>query len=861
MNEFIKIRGARVHNLKNVSLDIPKHKLVVFTGVSGSGKSSLAFDTLFSEGQRRYIESLSTYARQFLGQLDKPDVDKIEGLSPAIAIHQKSLSHNPRSTVGTVTEIYDYLRLLFAKAGVMHCPSCGREVRAQSQDEIVNRIVTLSPLEGILILAPVIQGKKGHHKEILERIKEQGFVRVRLNREVLRIEDALLRELPRYEAHTIDVVVDRLPGDLKGERGRVDDSVETALKIGKGQMLVHLLGKETKEGEDMLFSSANACPYCGISLPPLEARSFSFNSPFGACQSCGGIGSVRSDWHRDVEGHWTAWELCGACQGRRLKPEFLAVRFLGKTITDIVENSIEDNIHFFEDVYKEQKRYDLETKITSPVLKEVVARLGFLMEVGLDYLTLARESKTLAGGEAQRIQLATQLGSRLSGVLYILDEPSIGLHMRDHVRLLTILKELRDLGNSVIVVEHDRETIQAADWIIDLGPGGGERGGKVVFQGDVKKLKQSDTLTGKYISGALVAYLARQSKKSLPKVKGVRKESRGAAKDGKVLVVRGAREHNLKNIDVSFPLGKLICITGVSGSGKSSLVYDVVARALEKEINKAHVTPGQYDALEGLEHIDRVASVDQRPIGRTPRSIVATYSKIFDDIRLIFSQTTEARARGWKAGRFSFNAPAGRCDRCQGQGEILVQMQFLPDVYVHCEVCKGRRFKQEVLEVEYKGKDIAHILDLTVHQALTFFGAISSIRKRLEVLNEIGLDYIRIGQIAPTLSGGEAQRIKLAKELLSYQSRHTFYILDEPTTGLHFDDVRKLLLILDKLVTQGNTVVVIEHNLDVMKSADWIIDLGPEGGDAGGRIVAQGTPQDIAKVKESWTGRYLKLEV
>jgi len=691
---------------------------------------------------------------------------------------------------------------------------------------------------------------------VLERIKEQGFVRVRIDGEVTRLEDALLAELPRYEAHTIEVVVDRLR-DAKGERGRVDDSVETALKIGRGQMLAHVLGQEGKEGEDVLFSSANACPYCGISLPPLEPRSFSFNSPFGACQTCGGIGSIRSDWHRDEEGHWNAWELCTDCNGRRLKPEFLAVRFLGKTITDIVENSIEANIRFFEDVYAKQKEHNLQTKITSPVLKEIVSRLGFLMEVGLDYLTLGRESKTLAGGEAQRIQLATQLGSRLSGVLYILDEPSIGLHMRDHVRLIKILKELRDLGNTVIVVEHDRESIKAADWIIDLGPGGGERGGKIIFQGDFKKLQKADTLTGKYISGQLVSYLEKKpriSSSTTSRKKGEKIEQ----DNNRMLTIRGVREHNLKNVDVSFPLGKLVCVTGVSGSGKSSLVYDVVARVLEKEINRAHVSPGAYDRIEGLEYIDRVASVDQRPIGRTPRSIVATYSKIFDDIRLLFAQTTEARTRGWKAGRFSFNARAGRCDRCQGQGEILVQMQFLPDVYVHCEVCKGKRFKQEVLEVEFKGKDISQVLDLTVHQALAFFSAIPAIRKRLEVLDEIGLDYIRIGQIAPTLSGGEAQRIKLAKELLSYQSRHTFYILDEPTTGLHFDDVRKLLLILDKLVKQGNTVVVIEHNLDVMKSADWIIDLGPEGGDAGGRILAEGTPRDIAKVKESWTGQFLK---
>lgn len=844
MSEYIKIRGARVHNLKNISLDIPKNKLIVITGVSGSGKSSLAFDTLFSEGQRRYIESLSSYARQFLGQLDKPDVDRIDGLSPAIAISQKNLARSPRSTVGTVTEIYDYLRLLFARAGIMHCPQCGREVRAQTQDEIVNRILALSVDGSLLVLAPVIKGKKGFHQEILRHIQAQGFLRVRIDGKVYRIEEALKLPLGRYQIHTIEVVVDRLQS-VKGERSRIDDSVETALKVGNGQVVISF-SLAAPEKEDILFSTANACSYCEISLPELEPRSFSFNSPFGACEECSGLGKIKGEWRRDVQGKWTLWDPCPSCQGKRLKPAFLAVRFLDKTITEMVEGSVASNLAFFQPIFLDPKPYPLNPKIALPLLREITSRLNFLVEVGLDYLTLSRESGTLAGGEAQRIQLATQIGSRLSGVLYILDEPSIGLHKRDHQKLLRNLKALRDLGNTVIVVEHDQETIKAADWIIDLGPGGGERGGKITFQGKIQELKKSDTLTGKYLSGRLVSYLTSRSRKAM----GQQGEER--------LMIKGAKEHNLKKINVAFPLRKFICVTGVSGSGKSSLVYDVLARALQLEINRAQVVPGEYETLEGLEHIDRAVSVDQSPIGRTPRSTVATYTKLFDEVRWLFAQTNEARARGWRPGRFSFNARAGRCERCQGQGEILVEMQFLPDVYVICEVCKGKRFKQEVLEVEYKGKNIAQVLAMTVNEALTFFTHVPMIRKRLEVLQEIGLDYIRLGQTAPTLSGGEAQRIKLAKELLSYQGRHTFYILDEPTTGLHFDDTRKLLYILDKLVTQGNTVVVIEHNMDVIRSADWIIDLGPEGGEKGGYIVAQGTPGEVSKVEESWTGRFLK---
>ncbi|MBI3335339.1 MAG: excinuclease ABC subunit UvrA [Candidatus Portnoybacteria bacterium] len=858
MSDYIKIRGARVHNLKNISLDIPKNKLIVITGVSGSGKSSLAFDTLFSEGQRRYIESLSTYARQFLGQLDKPDVDRIDGLSPAIAISQKSLSRSPRSTVGTVTEIYDYLRLLFAKAGVMHCPSCGREVRAQAEDEIIEKILAIQEHTPILILAPVIKGKKGHHKEILEHIKAQGFIRVRVDKKIYRIEAALALDLGRYQIHTIEVVVDRL-SSVKGERSRIADSLETGLKAGDGQVIISSFSRSEESG-DILFSTKNACPYCEISLPELEPRSFSFNSPFGACSECAGLGKIKGEWYRGADGRWTLWEECPRCQGKRLKPEFLAVRFLGKTITDIIKSSIGDNLTFFKDIYLYPKPYSerseeqgsaiagsytLNPKIVLPILKEIVSRLQFLIDVGLHYLTLSRESGTLAGGEAQRIQLATQIGSRLSGVLYILDEPSIGLHKRDHQKLLRQLKELRDLGNTVIVVEHDSQTIEKADWVIDLGPGGGERGGKITFQGTVKELKKSDTLTGKYLSGKTISYITSGSERRVRPVQ-----------EG-MLIVKGAKEHNLKNIDVAFPLGKFISITGVSGSGKSSLIYDVLARALQLEINRAKVIPGEYERLEGIQHIDRAVSVDQSPIGKTPRSTVATYTKIFDEIRWLFSQTQEARARGWKPGRFSFNARAGRCERCQGQGELLVEMQFLPPVYVTCEVCKGRRYKKEVFEVEYKGKDISQVLQMTVSQALEFFSNVPYLKKRLEVLLEIGLDYIRLGQTAPTLSGGEAQRIKLAKELLSYQGRHTFYILDEPTTGLHFDDIRKLLIILRKLVDADNTVVVIEHNMDVIRSADWIIDLGPEGGEEGGYIVAQGTPEEITRVQESWTGKFL----
>lgn len=840
MSDFIKIRGARVHNLKNISLDIPKYKLIVITGVSGSGKSSLAFDTLFAEGQRRYIESLSTYARQFLGQLDKPDVDRIDGLSPAIAISQKSLSHSPRSTVGTVTEIYDYLRLLFAKAGVMHCPSCGREVYSQTQDEIIEKILSLTEDAQVLILAPTVKGKKGFHREILLEIERQGFIRVRVDKTIYRIEEALALNLGRYGIHNIEVVVDRLQS-VKGERSRIADSLESALKIGEGQVIV-----ASKEN-DTLFSTKNNCPYCEISLPELEPRSFSFNSPFGACPACAGLGKIKGEWRRGKEGKWTIWESCPSCQGKRLKPEFLAARFLGKTIHEIIERPISDNLDFFQNIKLQTTKYKLQTKITSPILKEIISRLTFLVEVGLDYLTLSRESGTLAGGEAQRIALATQIGSRLSGVLYILDEPSIGLHARDHQKLLRQLKELRNLGNTVIVVEHDRETIESADFIIDIGPEGGEGGGNVLFSGTVKEIKTSDTLTGKYLSGRLVSSL-------LPRP--LKKRANEKAE----LIIKGATEHNLKNVDISFPLGKFICVTGVSGSGKSSLVYDVLARALEANINRAKVVPGEYKAIEGLEHIDRVVSVDQSPIGRTPRSTVATYTKIFDEIRFLFSQTQDARARGWKLGRFSFNAREGRCERCEGQGEILVEMQFLPDVYVTCEICKGKRFKKEVLEVEYKGKNISDVLSMTVNQALGFFAAIPILKKRLEVLKEIGLDYIRLGQGAPTLSGGEAQRIKLAKELLSYQTRHTFYILDEPTTGLHFDDIRKLLIILEKLVSQGNTMVVIEHNMDVIRSADWIIDLGPEGGEKGGRIVGEGTPKEVAKM-DTATGKRLKGEL
>jgi excinuclease ABC subunit A len=972
--QFIKIRGARVHNLKGIDVDIPKNKLVVITGVSGSGKSSLAFDTLYAEGRRRYIESLSAYARQFLGQLEKPEVEKIEGLSPAIAIEQKSLSHNPRSTVGTVTEVYDYLRLLFARAGRPHCPQCKRPVTRQSIDEIIKSLLNFAPGTRFLILGPAIKGKKGEHRKILEELDRQGLVRVRLDNEVLRLEEALERTLERYQYHNIEAVVDRwvvpdrgLLGfqELKDERSRLADSIETALKIGQGVMIAaQAINLGAGQFEDYFYSQSFACPYCDISLPEIEPRSFSFNSPYGACPECHGLGvklepaeelvipdktlsiaqgaiapwaqashrvgrqswfwyilqglsrelafSLQTPWqnlpksirqvilygdrefegvmpqlmrrYQETESEGTRQEIsrylcqkpCPGCQGKRLKKEFLAVQFWNHSISDLAAKSIKELYNFFILIQnkgiKNKNRFltSTERAIAEPLVREILKRLEFLVKVGLDYLTLERRSATLAGGEAQRIQLATQLGSGLTGVLYILDEPSIGLHARDQARLIATLKNLRDLGNTVVVVEHDAQMIENADWVIDLGLGGGEAGGKVIAQGTPSQIKKSNTLTSQYLKKKLK--VASSSKKPNPPATPLRSDGgRGKLKAkssprtapkglvrGYKLILKGACQYNLKNLEVAFPLGSFICVTGVSGSGKSTLINDTLGCALRKKLHRAKLQPGKYKTLKGWEHLDRVVVIDQSPIGRTPRSNPATYTGLFGFIRQIFSQTSEARARGYLPGRFSFNVKSGRCEACQGQGVKEVEMQFLPSVYVTCEICQGKRYQKEVLEVEYKAKNIFEVLEMEISEALKFFENIPALKRRLAVLSDIGLDYLKLGQPAPTLSGGEAQRVKLAKELLQYQARHSLYLLDEPTTGLHGFDIEKLLKILRSLVEQGNTVIVIEHNLQVVAVADHIIDLGPEGGDKGGKVVALGSPQEIAKAKKSYTGQYLK---
>ena len=947
--DFIKIRGARVHNLKNISLNIPKNKLVVITGVSGSGKSSLAFDTLYAEGQRRYIESLSAYARQFLGQLDKPDVESIEGLSPAIAIEQKALSNNPRSTVGTTTEIYDYLRLLYARVGRAHCPKCGARVSRQSTDQMVDQILRRPQDTPLLILGPMIRGKKGNHREVLQEVARQGFARVRLNGEVQRLEDALSRELARYKTHTLEVVVDRVnvpdvkdKAALTDERTRLTDSIETALKIGNGVVIV---APGEDPAQDLVFSSQFACVKCGISLPEIEPRSFSFNNPQGACPNCHGLGVKldvepalvvpdeslslaqgaivpwanashrlgRQSWfwyqikelshalgfsterpfkdlppaakdalltgyqdgvldfegvmpnllrrYEETDSEYTREEIkrymiereCSVCRGQRLKPEFLAVKFMGRPIAEVTNLTIAQARDFFAgleqaEILKRSKKPGLtenEAAISRPIVREIVRRLNFLEEVGVGYLTLARRSGTLAGGEAQRIQLATQIGSGLTGVLYILDEPSIGLHQRDQAKLIKNLKALRDLGNTVIVVEHDQQTMLAADWLVDMGPRGGKHGGAVVGQGTPAQVRRLNTLTGRFLRGQDMAIAYKTDIRGGKKVKGF-------------LKIIGAREHNLKNLTVKVPLGKLVGVTGVSGSGKSSLIQDILANALLKHFYNAQVVPGAHDRLEGLALIDRVVAVDQSPIGRTPRSNPATYTGIFAHIRDLFAATTEAKARGYKIGRFSFNVPSGRCEACEGQGVIKVEMQFLSDIYVTCDVCRGQRYQREVLEVEYKGKNIAQVLKMTVEEAREFFSNVPTLKKRLDVLFDIGLEYIELGQPATTLSGGEAQRIKLAKELTTYQGHHSLYLLDEPTTGLHHADIAKLLGILKRLVAQGNTVIVIEHNLDVIAQADWLLDLGPDAGEQGGRLVAQGPPVAIAKVKASYTGQFLR---
>ncbi|AUG56990.1 MAG TPA: excinuclease ABC subunit UvrA [Ruminiclostridium sp.] len=936
VRDKIFIKGAREHNLKDIDVEIPRDKLVVITGVSGSGKSSLAFDTIYAEGQRRYIESLSSYARQFLGQMEKPDVDYIDGLSPAISIDQKTTSRNPRSTVGTVTEIHDYLRLLYARIGVPHCPSCGKEISQQTLDQMVDSIMQLEEGTRIQLLAPVVRGRKGEYKKLLDDIKKSGYVRVRIDNEVMDVNEPI--ELEKNKKHNIEIVVDRIIVKPNIQK-RLADSIETVLKLSDGVLIVDVIGKE-----EILFSQNFACTDCGISMEELTPRMFSFNNPYGACPSCTGLGSLLkvdpdlvipnkklslkegaiavAGWNlakddsyasmymnalanhynfslstpvEDLPEHildvilygtkgekvlaeyngkygdgtfMTSFEgivnsverrynetqkeemkqyyeqfmsenLCSECNGARLKKEVLAVTVGGKNIHEVSCMSVGDAKQFFKDINLSER----DRLIARQILKEINERLGFLVDVGLDYLTLSRAAGTLSGGEAQRIRLATQIGSGLMGVLYILDEPSIGLHQRDNEKLLRTLKKMRDLGNTLIVVEHDEDTMYAADYIIDLGPGAGIHGGEIVAKGTVEEIKQNPkSITGQYLSG----------KKSIDIPKKRREPN------GKWLKVVGARENNLKNIDVSFPLGVLTCVTGVSGSGKSSLVNEILYKRLASQLNRARTKAGDHDDIIGIEHLDKVIDIDQSPIGRTPRSNPGTYTGVFDIIRELFAETTESKTRGYKAGRFSFNVRGGRCEACRGDGIIKIEMHFLPDIYVPCEVCKGKRYNRETLEVRYKGKNIAEILDMTVEDALEFFKNIPKIQRKLQTLYDVGLGYIKLGQPSTTLSGGEAQRVKLATELSKRSTGRTMYILDEPTTGLHTADVHRLTDILQRLVEAGNTVVVIEHNLDVIKIADYIIDLGPEGGSNGGYIVAQGTPEEIIRVENSHTGRFLK---
>ncbi|MCX7838036.1 MAG: excinuclease ABC subunit UvrA [Anaerolineae bacterium] len=952
MQDKLIIRGAREHNLKNINLEIPRDKLVVITGISGSGKSSLAFDTIYAEGQRRYVESLSAYARQFLGQMEKPDVDQIEGLSPAISINQKGVSHNPRSPVGTVTEIYDHLRLLFARVGQPHCPKCGRPIQRQSVEQIVDAIQALPEGSRIMILAPLVKDRKGEHRKVFEDVRKAGFVRVRVNGTVYDVNEDI--KLDRYKQHTIEAVVDRLIiKHDNGDRNRIADSVETALKLGGGVILVSLQTADSGQrsavsgqSEDLIFSEHFACPVDNISLGEIEPRTFSFNTPHGACPACMGLGTqmeldpdriipdkdlsladgairangvdsgngesyfgklieavarkygfsmdvpVRELTHEQLDkilygtgdelirvryqnqfGQWREYETtfegvipnqlrryketdsdyirqeiesymtsrpCPVCKGQRLKPEALAVTVAGKNIVQVTAMSVTQALAWVNDLPNHLT--EKQKTIAHQILKELRARLGFLVNVGLDYLTLDRSAATLSGGEAQRIRLATQIGSQLMGVLYILDEPSIGLHPRDNKRLIDTLLRLRDLGNTVLVVEHDEETMRAADFIVDLGPGAGEHGGRVVCAGTLDDmLRCPDSITGAYLSGARRVTVPTQRRVG----------------NGKSLIIKGAEENNLKKIDVTIPLGKFVCVTGVSGSGKSSLIVDILYRRLAQMFYNAKDRPGKHEVIVGAEHLDKVINIDQSPIGRTPRSNPATYTNVFTDIRDLFAETPEAKMRGYKAGRFSFNVRGGRCEACQGDGIIKIEMQFLPDVYVPCEVCHGKRYNREALEIFYKGKNISDVLDMTVAEALAFFENIPAIRKKLETLRDVGLGYIRLGQPATTLSGGEAQRVKLAKELARRATGRTLYILDEPTVGLHIADVEKLLNVLNRLTDAGNTVIVIEHNLDVIKTADWIIDLGPEGGDGGGRVIAEGTPEEVAQMPHSYTGQFL----
>ncbi len=932
-HESIVIKGARVHNLKNIDVTIPRDRLVVLTGLSGSGKSSLAFDTLYAEGQRRYVESLSAYARQFLGQMDKPDVDAIEGLSPAISIDQKTTSRNPRSTVGTVTEIYDYLRLLYARIGKPHCPKCNIPISSQTIDQMVERLLALPERARLQILAPVVSGKKGEHAKMMEDLARSGYVRVRVDGELRELDGTI--KLEKNKKHNIAVVVDRIV--LKEDvRARLADSLETALSLSGGLVMADVV-----DGEEILFSQNLACPNCGYSVPELSPRMFSFNSPFGACEACSGLGEklevdvqlvipdqgrsiadgavtpwagssstyypellmaacrqfglrvdvpvselpeaglnrllngaptekvrfsfendfgqvkqaevsyegivpnlerryreTASDYIREFISGYMSSRPCPACQGRRLRPESLSVRVGTDNISQVTAKSITDALAFFDRLALSEK----DSQIANLILKEIRSRLGFLRDVGLNYLTLARSAGTLSGGEAQRIRLATQIGSSLVGVLYILDEPSIGLHQRDNARLLNTLLRMRDLGNTLIVVEHDEDTMFAADHILDIGPGAGERGGAVVAQGSVQDIMDNPhSLTGQYLSG----------RRFVPVPPARRPVGE------RIIMVRGARENNLKNVTVRFPVGVFTCVTGVSGSGKSTLVNEILRKALASRLNGAHVRPGKFESIEGLEHVDKVIDIDQSPIGRTPRSNPATYTGVFDDIRDVFAATTEAKVRGYKKGRFSFNVRGGRCEACHGDGIIKIEMHFLPDVYVPCEVCKGKRYNRETLEVHYKAKSIADVLDMTVDEALVYFENVPRVARRLGTLQEVGLGYMRLGQPATTMSGGEAQRVKLASELHRRSTGKTVYILDEPTTGLHVADIEKLLHVLQRLVDAGDTVIVIEHNLDVIKTADYLIDLGPEGGDQGGQVVATGTPEELAQVGGSHTGQYL----
>ncbi len=960
----IIIKGAREHNLKNIDLEIPKNKLVVLTGISGSGKSSLAFDTLYAEGQRRYVESLSAYARQFLGVMDKPDVDYIEGLSPAISIDQKGVSHNPRSTVGTTTEIYDYLRLLFARVGHPHCPLCGREISKMSVEQIAEAVVSRQSSaisrkgRRIMILAPVVKDRKGEYSQLFEDFKKKGFSKVRVDGQVRDLTDDLV--LIKTNKHTIDLIVDRLVLDKKSIQenniySRLSQSIETAVKMGEGSVIASEVLDSSlefpanpKKMEDHLFSERFACPVDNIALSEIEPRLFSFNSPHGACPTCSGLGSLleidetmvlnpilsideggilpwsklaTSDtWFtrlieavgkengfdmgtrlgqlssearnillhgagdrefkvegRNRQGRWTHFyasfnglvanlkeryetsesdfvkseiekymfkEICPKCKGARLKDEALSITIMGSNIAEVTSQSILQAL----DWIKELTLSDRENQIATSIVKEIKSRTQFLIDVGLDYLTLDRAAMTLAGGESQRIRLASQIGSGLSGVLYVLDEPSIGLHQRDNTRLIETLKKLRDLGNTVVVNEHDSETMEAADLMIEIGPGAGEHGGHIVAMGTPSEIKKNPkSLTGQYLSGKKQVTIHGHPERSLAK---------GGRVEGSLKII-GASEHNLKNINVSFPLGKFVAITGVSGSGKSTLIHDILYKALAQSVYKSKERPGKFKELEGLEMIDKVVLVDQSPIGRTPRSNPATYTGVFTFIRDLFAQSPEAKIRGYGPGRFSFNVKGGRCEVCEGEGQLKIEMQFLPDVYVTCESCNGARYNREALEILFKDKNISQVLDMTVEEALKFFENIPNIKNKLQVLNDVGLGYIRLGQPAPTLSGGEAQRIKLSSELSKRQTGQTVFILDEPTTGLHFADIERLLNILRKLVNFGNTVIIIEHNLDVIKNTDWVIDLGPEGGDKGGKVIAEGTPAQVAKIKFSYTGQYL----